>query len=113
MAEAVSRAAALVDPDGADPAVRGLLEAYEDDDRPATAVEDLAGELRSSTEGIDPEGDSPAASVAVAASVWLATNPDQFDGSREHVLREAVRLGFEGDPPGAVGSWLTEQGIEA
>jgi hypothetical protein len=111
VAEAVTRATALVDPVGEDAAVRGLFEAYEDDTRPTTAVEDLAGELFSTADGVDLEGESPAARMAAAAAVWLSTNFDQ--DSREHVLREAARLCFNGQPPPEVSNWLEAEGVDA
>ena len=107
VAEVVTKAAAITDPDGDDAAVRGLIDSFEDDDRPVTAVGDLAGELTSVEEGIDPEQDSPAAEMTVAAAVWLSTNPDQeHHHHREHVLRESARLHFHGAPAPRVADWL-------
>jgi hypothetical protein len=108
VAEAVTKAAAICDPDGGDAAVRGLIDSFEDDERPATAVEDLAGELSSTEVGIDPEGDNPAAEMTVAAAIWLSTNPDQEHHHRDHVLLEAARLYFHDDPPPHVAEWLRE-----
>jgi hypothetical protein len=110
LSEAVREAAAIVDPAGGDSGVRGLLEAYEDDDRPVTAVEDLEGELRSDADGIDPDRDTPEVAMTCAAALWLATNPDQ-EGEREHVLREAARLWFDGKPPAYVAQWLDAEGV--
>ena len=104
--------AAICDPEGTETAVTALFEAFEDDDRPATASEDLAGELLSTVDGIDPEGDSPAARMAAASAAWLATNPEH-EHQVEHVLREAARLVFAGEPPPAVAEWLEERGVEA
>ena len=108
--EIVRGAAALTDPAGHDDGVIAMFEAYEDDDRPATAVEDLGGELGSTAGGIDPEGDSPAVEMTAAAAFWLATNPDQA-GDRERTLREAARLTYGGSTPDRIEAWLTEQGI--
>jgi hypothetical protein len=112
LSEAVREAAAICDPEGVDSGVRGMLEAYEDDDRPVTAVEDLAGELRSTAQGVDPEGDSAAVAMTAASALWLATNPDQ-ENQPEQVLRPAARLWFEGDPPDHVEEWLATQGVSA
>lgn len=112
VADAVGRAAALCDPDGAETAVQALHEGFEDDTRPATSVEDLAGELQETVDALDADGDSPAARMAVAAAVWLATNPAQAD-NREHVLREAARLHFRGDLPEDVESWLADRQVSA
>ena len=111
VSEVVREAAAICDPEGTETAVTGLFESFEDDDRPTTAVDDLAGELTSTVRGIDPEGDAPAALAAAAAAVWLATNPAQ-SGNGDHVLREGVRLVFEGQPPPALSDWLQARGVE-
>ena len=110
ISEAVREATAIVDPEGTDAAVLGLFESFEDDDRPATAAEDLRGELLSTVRGIDPDKDAPAAWAAAAAAVWLATNPGQADNG-DHVLREGNRLVFEGSPPEPVSEWLTARGV--
>lgn len=110
--EAVKEAAAIVDPDGSDDAVMALYAIYEDDDRPATAAEDLPGELLASAEGIDPEGDDAQLLATVAAASWLATNPDQSEAG-DHVVREGSRLLFRGDPPDSLSAWLTARGVEA
>lgn len=110
MSEAVTRAAALCDPDGSDWTVTALIESFEDDERPATAVDDLAEVLRSTVAGVDPEGDSPAAAAAAAAALWLATNMDAAD-DRERVLREGVRLFYADGVPAGVKEWLAEQDV--
>jgi hypothetical protein len=110
VSEAVSAAVALCDPAGHDDGVLAMLEAFEDDTRPATSVEDLAGELGSTAGGIDPEGDSPAIEMTAAAAFWLATNIDAAH-DRERALREAARLAYGGNVPGQVESWLAAQGI--
>lgn len=111
VSEVVREAAAICDPDGAETAVTALFESFEDDDRPATASEDLAGELLGTVRAIDPEGDDPAAAATAAAAVWLATNPSQGDDG-DHVLREGARLVFQGDPPQPVAEWLAARGVE-
>jgi hypothetical protein len=111
ISEVVREATAICDPEGTDTATLGLFESFEDDDRPATAAEDLKGELLSTVRGIDPEADSPAALAAAAAAVWLATNPSQAENG-DHVLREGTRLVFEGNPPEPVSEWLTARGVE-
>lgn len=112
ISEVVREAVAICDPEGTETAVTGFFESFEDDDRPATAAaEDLRGELLSTVQGIDPEGDDPAALAAAAAAVWLATNPSQADNG-DHVLREGVRLVFEGSPPEPLAEWLAARGVE-
>ena len=111
ISEVVREATAICDPEGTDTATIGLFESFEDDDRPTTAAEDLQGELLSTVRGIDPDGDNPAAHAAAAAAVWLATNPSQADNG-DHVLREGVRLVFEGHPPEPLAEWLAARGVE-
>ena len=113
VSEAVRDAAAIVDPSGADDAVMALYEIYEDDDRPATAAEDLAGDLIATARGIDPEGDDGAVLAAAAAAAWLGINPhDQHeDHERDHVLREGVRLAFGKGVPSQVRAFLEGRGI--
>ena len=111
ISEIVREAAAIVDPQGTETAVTGFFESFEDDDRPATAAEDLQGELLSTVRGIDPEVDDPAALAAAAAAVWLATNPSQVDNG-DHVLREGIRLVFDGSPPEPLAAWLGARGVD-
>jgi hypothetical protein len=115
VAEAVRDAAAIVDPGDSDDAVRVLQEIYEDDDRPATAVEDLAGDLIATARGIDPEGDDGAVLAAAAAAAWLAVNPhDQHeDHEGDHVLREGVRLAFGKDVPPQLRAFLESRGVSS
>jgi hypothetical protein len=115
VSEIVREAAAITDPDGADDAITALVEIYEDDDRPVTAVEDLLGDLMATAEGVDLEGDEGGVEVAAAASAWLATNPGQASGrahEHSHVVREAVRLAYKGDPPPQVKAWLADRGVK-
>jgi hypothetical protein len=111
VSEAVSKAAHVCDPAATDWAVTALLESFEDDDRPTTAVDDLAEELGSTVGGVDPEGDSPAAAMTAAAAFWLSTNIGAAD-DRERVLRESARLSFGHDTPADIADWLAAEGIE-
>ena len=114
VSEVVREAAAITDPEGSDGAITALYEIYEDDDRPATAVEDLLGTLMATAEGIDLEGDEGGVEVTAAAAAWLATNPAQANGhERDHVLREGARIAYKGKPPEQVEAWLGARGINA
>jgi hypothetical protein len=110
VAGAIGRAAALCDPDATDESVTQLVERFEDDERPATAL-DLAQTLTTAVAEIDPEGESGALALTASAAGWLATNIDRSD-EREIVLREAARAAFEGSLPDEVSEWLTDQGLE-
>jgi hypothetical protein len=111
VSEAVREATAIADPDGAETAATALYDGFEDDDRPTTAVENLTGELMSTLRAVDPEGDEPAAWAAAAAAVWLARHPDQVDKG-DLVIREGVRLVFDGKPPEPLAEWLAARGIK-
>ena len=114
VSEAVRDAAAIVDPDDSDDAIMALYETYEDDDRPVTAVEDLAGTLVATAEGIDPEGDDGAVLAAAAAAAWIGMNPRDRneDHEADHVLREGVRMAFGKDVPREVHEYLAARGIK-
>jgi hypothetical protein len=115
VSEAVRDAAAIVDPGDADDAIKALYEIYEDDDRPVTAVEDLAGTLVATAEGIDPEGDDGALLACAAAAAWIGMH--RHDRNEEHqadhVLREGVRAAFGKQPPRQVADYLASRGIDA
>jgi hypothetical protein len=113
VSEAVRDAAAIVDPGDGDDAIMALYEIYEDDDRPVTAVEDLAGTLIATAEGIDPEGDDGALLACAAAAVWIGMNPHDRneDHQPDHVLREGVRTAFGKKVPPQVADYLSGRGI--
>ena len=110
VAEVVRDGAAIADPQGVDTVVTALFEAFEDDDRPATASENLVGELMETVDAVDPDLDSPAARMAAASAFWLSTNPDH-EHEPERVLEASARLVCEGDPPEPVAAWLEERSI--
>jgi hypothetical protein len=113
VSEAVRDAAAIVDPGDSDDAIMALYEVYEDDDRPVTAVEDLAGTLVATAEGIDPEGDDGAVLACAAAAAWIGLNPRDRNEDHEaaHVLREGVRMAFGKEPPRQVADYLSARGV--
>jgi len=113
VSEAVRDGAAIVDPGDGDDAIMALYEIYEDDDRPVTAVEDLAGTLVATAEGIDPEGDDGAVLAAAAAAAWIGLNPRERneDHEADHVLREGVRMAFGKEVPSEVREYLSSRGV--
>jgi hypothetical protein len=110
VSEVIREATAICDRDGTETAVSALYDAFEDDDRPATAAQDLRRELLGTVRGIDPEEDEPAAWAAAAAAVWLANHPAQNQG--DQVIREGVRRVFNGQPPELLADWLEARGIQ-
>jgi hypothetical protein len=113
VSEAVRDAAAIADPGDNDDAIMALYEIYEDDDRPATAAENLADELIATARGIDPEGDDGAVLAAAAAAAWLGLHPHDTNEDRDadHVLREGVRAAFGKHPPPQVVAFLESRGV--
>jgi hypothetical protein len=115
VSEAVRDAAAIVDPGDADDAIKALYEIYEDDDRPVTAVEDLAGTLVATAEGIDPEGDDGALLACAVAAAWIGMHAHDRNEEHQadHVLREGVRAAFGKQSPRQVADYLASRGIDA
>ncbi|HEX2129484.1 MAG TPA: hypothetical protein VHF58_09745 [Solirubrobacterales bacterium] len=91
--QTVQAAARAVDPDQGSEGVTAFLLVFEDDERPATAPEDLRGEFRSAAEEIDPDGTDPDVGTVAATAYWLATNPGDADDP-ERAIREGRRLFF-------------------
>src|SRR6202012_4626224 len=112
VSEAVRDAAALIDPGDADDVITALYEIYEDDDRPVPAVEDLAGTLVATAEGIDPEGDDGAVLACAAAAAWIGMHPHDRNEEHQadHVLREGTRMAFGQDVPRQVTEYLSGRG---
>src|SRR5437870_2715299 len=111
VSEVVHEAVGMTDPDGHDDAIASLVTAFEDDDRPARGVEDIAEVLGSTAQGMDPEGDSPGARVTAAVAAFLATAPEGGD-DRQGTLRVAVRTAYGDEVPEPVAEWLREEGVD-
>lgn len=108
--EVVHRAVEICE-DSASESLDELLERFEDDDRPISAVEDVE-EMLDERIG-PPEFDDLDAALAMARAVivYLAHRRDELDGDRLELLRLAARAEFNGHPPDHVEQWLTEQGV--
>ena len=113
VSEVVRRAAAACDPDGTDPDLGRLEAAFEDDDAPVSAVVQLDQRLATVVEGIDPDIQNPAVSMAVAAVLYLAHRRDEVQDDPADILRLAARAEWDGRPPTAVADWLAARGVEA
>jgi hypothetical protein len=107
VSELVREATAIVDPNGADPAVVEFQERYDDDDEPVRGVlDDLEERL---LWGAD---EDPAVVMAQALVLYLGHRLDEIGDDPEELLRLAARAEFEGTPPDAVKIWLEERGVE-
>ena len=107
LSDLVRRATAIVDPDGADPAVTELLTRHEDDDVPVRGVlEGLEERLRF---GAD---EDPPVVMAQAVTLHLAHRVDELEDDPAHLLHLAARSQFDGQPPEPVRAWLSGRGVE-
>src|SRR5690349_15704816 len=107
LSDLVRRAQAIVDPNGADPAVTELAERFDDDDEPVRGILDSLEERLAW--GAD---EDPAVQMAQAVVLYLAHRLDEYDDDPAEILRLAARSEFDGHPPEEVEAWLEEHGIE-
>jgi hypothetical protein len=112
LAQAVHRAAEVVDPDGADSGVTDLLERFEDDDEPIAAIEDPEQRLAEATGAIDPQEESGPVQVARVVATYLAFRRDEVAEEPDELVRLAVRAEYDGHPPGPVTEWLALNDVE-
>src|SRR3954449_11163819 len=107
LADLARRAAAIVDPDEADPAVAEFVLRHEDDDEPVRGI------LESLEERIAWSADEdPAVVMAQAVVLYLAHRLDEVDDEPDEILRLPGRAEFDGRPPEPVADWLADAGIE-
>jgi len=111
VSDLVRRAVEICDPADEDAALGDFERALEDDDRPVTAVTNLDEHLAIIVEGIDPQIENPAVSMAAAVVLYLAYRRDEVDDDPDDVLRLAARAEWKGDPPSAVVDWLAARGV--
>jgi hypothetical protein len=107
LSDLVRRAAAIVDPNGADPAVLELLTRFDDDDEPVRGILDTLEERLAF--GAD---EDPPVVMTQAITLYLAHRLDEVDDAPENIMRLAARSEFDGRPPAPVSAWLEERGIE-
>jgi hypothetical protein len=107
LSDLIRRASAIVDPNGADPAVSELVERFADDDEPVRGILDSLEERLAW--GAD---EDPPVVMAQAIVLYLAHRLDEYDDDEEEIMRLAARSEFDGHPPDPVGEWLAERGVE-
>jgi hypothetical protein len=108
VSDLVRRAAAIVDPDGDDPAVVELVTRFEDDDEPVRGVLDQLQERLAW--GAD---EDPPIVMTQALVLYLAHRIDEIDDEPDELLRLAARAEFDGSPPEPVNAWLRERSSTA
>ena len=106
LSDLVRKAAAIVDPPGADPAVEEFAVRFEDADQPVRGI--LDGLEERVMWGVDE--DAPIV-MAQAVTLYLAHRLDEVDNTPQHILNHAAKAEFDGRPPENVVAWLSEQGV--
>jgi hypothetical protein len=109
--EIVKRAADVVDPDDNDAAVGDFELAFEDDDEPVRALDDVEARVATVLAGLDPAVNNGSLSMAAAITTYLSYRRDELDRPPAELIRLAARAEWEGDPPGVVRDWLADRGV--
>jgi hypothetical protein len=109
--EVVRRAVQLVDPDDNDPTAGDFERAFEDDDEPVRAVEDIEGRVADVLVRLDPATNNGAIAMAGALTVYLAYRRDEVHADPAKLLVLAARAEWDGAPPEAVVEWLADRGL--
>jgi hypothetical protein len=107
----VRRAAEVVDPEDEDADVGSFELAFEDEDQPVRAMDDVPERVRGVLHGLDPEAESGPLQMAGAIMTYLAFRRDEAHLADDELVRLAARAEWKGKPPAAVADWLAEQGI--
>ena len=110
--EIARRAVEICDPADAYPRLGDLMAQFEDADEPVTAIQNLEERVAIAVEGVDPEIDDPAVSMAAATILYLAHRRDELDDDPHKILRLATRAEWKGDPPQSIVDWLADRGVE-
>ena len=110
--EAVKRACEIVDPDDNDPLIGDFERAFEDDDEPIRAVDDIEERVGDVLADLDPATSNGSLSIAAAIVVYLAYRRDELNVEPDELVRLAARSEWRGDVPEPVVEWLADTGIE-
>jgi hypothetical protein len=113
LAEVVRRAVEICDPADENADLGELLDAFQDDDEPVTAIADVETRIWEAVgRRIDPEPVDPSVTMAAATAVYLAFRRDELGDKPEEILRLAARAEWKGKPPPEVRAWLEERGVD-
>jgi hypothetical protein len=110
--QVVKRACDVVDPDDEDPIVGDFERAFEDDDEPIRAVDEIEDRVGEVLADLDPATNNGSLSVAAAIVVYLSFRRDELNVAPDRLLQLAARAEWKGDPPEAVAEWLDDHGIK-
>jgi hypothetical protein len=110
LAQAVHRAVEVCE-DSTSQGLDEMLERFEDEDEPISAVDDIERRLDERLGPIEADEDDGALTMARAVVVYLAHRRDEIDADPVELLALAARSEFSGHPPDHVASWLSQQGI--
>lgn len=110
--EVVRRAVQLIDPDDNDPMAGDFERAFEDNDEPIRAVDDIEGRVGDVLAALDPATNNGAIAMAGALTVYLAYRRDELSVDPAKLLVLAARAEWDGAPPEAVVEWLAERGLK-
>jgi hypothetical protein len=109
--DVVKRAADIVDPDDADATIGDFEMAFEDDDEPVRALDDVESRVATVLYDLDPAVENGTLSMAGAITTYLSYRRDELNADPDEVIKLAARAEWEGDPPAVVQDWLAERGI--
>jgi hypothetical protein len=110
--EVVRRAVQLIDPDDNDPTAGDFERAFEDDDEPVRAVDDIEERVAEVLAELDPATNNGSIAMAGALTVYLAYRRDELHADPAKLLVLAARAEWEGDPPEVVIEWLADRGLK-
>jgi hypothetical protein len=111
LAEAVRRAAEVVDPEGGDDAIAQLVLRFEDRDEPIKAIDDVDGLMAEAVRSIDVDAEDvdPALAVVGAVVTYLRFRTTEADDDPDRLIELAVDAEYKGSPPPAVAAWLASE----
>ena len=110
--QVVKRACDIVDPEDQDAVVGDFERAFEDDDEPIRAVDEIEERVGEVLADLDPATNNGSLSVAGAIVIYLSFRRDELDVPPHKLLQLAARAEWKGKPPEAVAEWLADRGIE-
>jgi hypothetical protein len=112
LSEVVRRAAEIVDPDDDDAAVGDFQLAFEDDDEPVRAIDDVESRVATVLADLDPAVANGSLSMAGAITIYLSYRRDELHAAPAELIRLAARAEWGKELPTVVQDWLAERGLK-